>query len=714
MKLVAARIRNFKLLRHIDLDFANELNHPLTVVRAENGSGKTSMLQALRWGLFGNEGLEDSSVRLSPADWPEGVSCDLSVEIDFVHTQVSVVGDTQIKSETRYILKREVIETPRDNEPNRTNERISLYEKKESGADPVDAPESRIRQMLPPEMIDIFFTDGDAAMSFISPQLTETTKRDQVKDAIRSLLGLGLLEAVQKRIKDGHSAVNRKISRAAGSEDLSQISTDIEVVEERRDKLQEEIDDLNHQIENTNQKLDDIKKQLSRALEAGSYETLLHQLEKYETELKEATAIEGELKKRHQQLFESEALSWGLLQPTLEAGLSHLDDLHAKGEIPKAALPVLRERLELNLCICKTDLSEGTQARQNVLNLIDQQKESDVHTEYLSDLYFVAKANLEKWHSSETEQWEAMLLSLQTDRLLNQNRMQTASDELATVNAKIDQIDQQEIEDKRQMEKTLISSLTQKTGGLEKNKIYLADVEQKLKQLKRDQDKLIQEDHRVTGLKSEQQALTDLSCIVDGALEDMQGTYLTKVSNRMNDMFLEMIGADPEHGAIYQGTEITPDYSIIVRTFDERTLNPDHEVNGASQRALTFAFIWALTEVSGVVAPRVIDTPLGMMSGLVKHRVLSKVAQPAGIDEPDRQVILFLTQSEISNTEDILDERAGKSVTLTKTDDYPADLVNDPYSELPEIQICACNHRQYCKQCQRKNYQDFNLTARAV
>ena len=66
MKIVAARIHNFKLLRSIDLSFGVNRGKPLTVIRAENGSGKTSTLQALRWALYGKDVLEDPLVRLSP------------------------------------------------------------------------------------------------------------------------------------------------------------------------------------------------------------------------------------------------------------------------------------------------------------------------------------------------------------------------------------------------------------------------------------------------------------------------------------------------------------------------------------------------------------------------------------------------------------------------------------------------------------------------
>ena len=216
----------------------------------------------------------------------------------------------------------------------------------------------------------------------------------------------------------------------------------------------------------------------------------------------------------------------------------------------------------------------------------------------------------------------------------------------------------------------------------------------------------------MVGLNAEKAALNDLQQIVHGSLNEMQGTYLKRVSDRMNDLFLHMVGADPEQDAIFQGAHINSNYSIVVNTKDNRTLNPDYEVNGASQRALTFAFIWALTEVSDIVAPRVIDTPLGMMSGNVKRRVLEKVSKAAG-EDVDRQVILFLTQSEISHTEDILDNQSGVTFTLIKTDDYPADLINDPEADKSEVQLCNCSHREFCNQCQRTNYEDFQLSYRS-
>ena len=76
------------------MDFSVDPNRPVTVIRAENGSGKTSMLTALQWGLFGDAGLDPSAkdVRLSPSDWPDGKPCEIRVQIDFAHTEYDEIG----------------------------------------------------------------------------------------------------------------------------------------------------------------------------------------------------------------------------------------------------------------------------------------------------------------------------------------------------------------------------------------------------------------------------------------------------------------------------------------------------------------------------------------------------------------------------------------------------------------------------------------------
>ena len=51
MRLERVDIANFKLLENVALEFSTDRQRPLTAIRAENGSGKTSLLHAMLWGF---------------------------------------------------------------------------------------------------------------------------------------------------------------------------------------------------------------------------------------------------------------------------------------------------------------------------------------------------------------------------------------------------------------------------------------------------------------------------------------------------------------------------------------------------------------------------------------------------------------------------------------------------------------------------------------
>src|SRR5437660_1661347 len=110
MQLKQAHVSNLKLLEDIHVDFSVERDRPLTVIRAENASGKTSLLTALQWGLYGEQALGDRGVPLSASYWPLGEPCEISVQLAFNHTAYTVVAGRQLERTREYRLKRTVTE----------------------------------------------------------------------------------------------------------------------------------------------------------------------------------------------------------------------------------------------------------------------------------------------------------------------------------------------------------------------------------------------------------------------------------------------------------------------------------------------------------------------------------------------------------------------------------------------------------------------------
>src|SRR6185437_3538461 len=104
-------------------------------------------------------------------------------------------------------------------------------------------------------------------------------------------------------------------------------------------------------------------------------------------------------------------------------------------------------------------------------------------------------------------------------------------------------------------------------------------------------DEVRKRDNQLRRVNAHLTASQDILSVLDGVMDELQGDYLQRVSRRMDELFRRMIAADadlPEQMRMITGASITPDFDILVHA-GNRTLNPDHELNGASQRALTFA-----------------------------------------------------------------------------------------------------------------------------
>ena len=412
--------------------------------------------------------------------------------------------------------------------------------------------------------------------------------------------------------------------------------------------------------------------------------------------------------------------------PVLESGFAELAKLHDAGVIPSGSVPVLEERLDLGKCICGTLLTEGSDARRHVEHLIAAQRTIDDKRKVLTELHHAAKVDLQRGANAGPD-WIALVVSLEKTRLNNRKAMATAEDQLRVCREKIQRIDKARINEARKDRDSLLTGLTAKQDERRDLQTDIDKWQSTIDQLAPRQAVLRRQDQKLDQLNSRLTVTEDMAVVVRGAFEDLQQIYLARVSKRLNDLFLEMVGADPASMAeltggdgkkashVLAGAAITPSYEIVVYSNDNTTLNPDHELSGAQKRALTFSFIWALTEVSQVIAPRIIDTPLGMMSGLVKRRVVELITSPPRrATDVEKQVVLFLTRDELRGIESVIDARAGRVVTFTNTDQFPIDVVNDPGVEVPEILKCECNHRQSCRVCARRNDDQYGLVERPV
>jgi DNA sulfur modification protein DndD len=702
MKLLRASFENFRLLRDLEVRFSADTERRLTVIRAANESGKTTLLLGLQWALYGDDALPGKGIgfRLHPIDWEpdkaKRVPITATVEFELATYRRGPSGP--VETRRQYRLVRSAFEEV-DSTSRRSPSTVALYELRDQGATPIDNPEALIREELPPDLREVFFTDGDRALSFIEADVSQSTKRERVQRAIRSLLGLGVIEDAIKHVRNTAAEVNKKAKRLGASTDLNEVASRLESIDNEIVRLEAGLEDTRLQFVAFDEKVDETDRRISAALVKGDKEKLHRELEQAKRDNKQLDDQLVAATKEHSALFRARSLADDLLATVLDRAHAKLDELHEQGKIPNTTIPVLQDRLADNVCICGESLAsedvDGHRRRAHIQKLIDDSQRADEVQEIITNLYYGSKpvtsggAAGTNWleEYKRVVQRRDGLEVLRDDGGRKFRALELQLDSLGDTDIQGLREARRQYKDQRDRLLAKRSSIETQLLGLRRDRTESAEK----------RDTLLREQKKGALILSELEVTQDVVRVLEGAYERITKEELRKVSTLMNTIFLEMIGADPKQGAIIRRAEISPEFDITVVGPNERSLNPDRDLNGASRRALTLAFILALTKVSDVEAPNVIDTPLGMTSGSVKRSVLRTAVRESA------QLILLLTHDEIAGCEEIIDASAGVVFTLTNPAHYPMMLVNDPRVTERKVLRCDCNHRTECTICQRRH-----------
>ena len=363
-------------------------------------------------------------------------------------------------------------------------------------------------------------------------------------------------------------------------------------------------------------------------------------------------------------IISNELVSTMLLADKIGTATKMLSDLDDKKELPVVNVPILKQLLTRKECFCGECLDEqnpeGNGRRERIKEILDASLDSDRVQKVATSLYY----RLKGLSGTEVkEQWLTSYSSNASNFISADNSLKNLHDELEELDEKLDEIDDSQLQKIRETLSTLESNARKHLRDEASGESAAAAFEERLKEALVDrgkiQNKLGKKD--LSGLYLD--VTTVAQRVFSNIVEKLKKEELKKVSDEMNRIFLTMIGSEnvsEELPKRVQRAELTEEYDIMVYGPNDYVLNPDTDLNGASRRAITLAFILALTKVSKVEAPNIIDTPLGMMSGYVKQSVLLRTI------EEGSQVVLFLTQDEIKGVENIIDKYAGRLVTILR------------------------------------------------
>lgn len=705
IQFTSIQLKDFAVYKSCSFNFSVDPEKPLTLIRGENQSGKTTLMRAFKFVLFGPKGIGSTeTLNATRPPWAIGESV-ASVILKF----------NLLRSDNR-VYKHQL---SRQLKTNNSNGRVveifdqvtlSTFQPSTNEWVPIEHGSERLNTIIKPSMRDFYFLDADQATEYTGGQdANPLAMREAVSSATRALLGLDELQQSCRRIKDLEKDLIKKIGSAPGGN--NNLLTESRKVE--ADLKQAEIDLVD--LEKQCQSAEDEASRANRALNeyVGGTAQGFKTLEVIKERTLSITSLSSDLDTNTNELtaylvssgFTQCALIW-LFKDIVDT----YDPMKQQGFIPMTELAIVDRLLRNGECLCGCDLKTNSTAVDKLKKLRDTEAINEEGSKFLDQLLECARGLL-----FSAKQEINTYGPLKINKLLED--INEISSKIEVIRGEIQRLEE---------ESDYISS--SQSDGLELKAHYEACISNrdrlrsKCEEMIEFKEKLQTNSNSIGEQIRIAAARTVENARLDSNLEDsrdlyrlLESTYISLNKNQIEEIGISMsrIYRDIVSGAA-TGDQYESKVGVRTIQINNRYIQelyaessdgvdkPIFMLNGASRRALAIAFSLSLAECSSSKNPLVADSLLNVLAGAVLFKMLNYLASGEYVAQP----IIFGTGQDFLQPDirHLILSRAGKSYTLTSQAAAGGDVLNRmPNTEQLEVIQCECDLAHYCDACQRQN-----------
>ncbi len=717
IRFTRIQIENFVCFEKLVIEPSVDPERPLTVIRAENASGKTTFLRAVRWGMYGEQGLPGSqtSFGVQPTFWkPTTSGIETRVVIEFTSDGSTRHDISSGTADTRYRLVRTVRTIARDQEPGyqRINENAQLMVRSPSGAweEYTYGVDHVIELLLPWELRDFFVMDADEASEYVGGSESMTISRSEVDEkttyAINALLGIRVFQDAAGRVAEAERLFGKKATKAIGDSDLNEMQAKLDEVrcqirelEDKKGKSERELADLKDNRAQQRDRLDETLKGV------GALEELRKRLAQSDRDISRTTKDYESALASLGGVLEAPSLFAKLAHSQITAVVSFLQPMHDSGQIPQRHLGFVRGLLESGNCICGEDLAQQGPRRSHVEDQLAASESAAEHANYLGHVFEVGRELL---HLADNADWSDEADRAEARLAETEQRLSDLRTEREDIDKKLDSIDESEISSIHEEIKALDIQIDRSTAENSEYDNRLPSLQSEADSLNKKIHKRQDGENAAKGHRRAEDLAGVIHRILTNACQTIRNVQVKELSNEMNRLFATMVDnvTEDETDVSQTGKEtIRTITQVGVRptsgdNFEIFAINnygrdkPHIEINGASRRVIALAFVLALCHESRTRAPLVADSLLNMMSGAVRRNTLAATAEESG------QPILLLTGADLDAESEVETVASKGGATYTLTAQWHKEVVNLTDSRAISL-VCVCGPRQYCDVCER-------------
>jgi DNA sulfur modification protein DndD len=679
MRLQRLTVRNFRPFRgEQTLHFSDYDDRNVTVVHAENGFGKSALLNALLWGFYGADGLsegftnKESILNQSVAADPRVPDTEkvAEVEISFLHDG------------SRYRLIRSLDYLQQQADARKT--KLSLQFTLDGQTLTERLPEQKIRSILPKGIVPLIFFEGEGPSRFA---LDENS--GEVELAIRQMLGLSLLQQTIDDLK--HQNVIGRVR----SELKEKASAETAQLLERQDELDKQIERRKESKKQSERNLSATKEQI-RDVDAAlaknrEVQELQDRRNRLEESVNQASAALEKSETELAKVISDDGFSL-FTESLVDRGKTIVTRLRNENRIPAQVLnSFIEDLLNSDRCICTRCLEEGSEERKAVERLLTTAGDQNVNNAVgaidnalgrLAELRVVTRTRIDELNGKR--------LKLKEDIEVFQNQ-------IADIHQKIGSKDSEKVrdlEDQRSKlldkKDALIGDIARISGQIEDDLAEAERLRAEIAAAEASEGAARLAQRRIEGIEQSVELLEDL---LRCETEDL----IPMLNDQFKKHFSKVIDRDYE-------ARLTNDFKLLIT----QILRPDGDpviINPSTGQCqvTSLVFIASLIALakereeirtiiqglSGSEYPMVMDSPFGQLGTHFR----SGIAQLIPFLAP--QVVLFASAEQYFGKEDAVAKNLEESGRIGKRYYLAYHAPKPPKGATVDIEITGGSYQQY-------------------
>lgn len=648
MRIGYIKLKNYRQYRDEKTTFTRpEANKNFTVIQGTTGAGKTNLLNAITWCLYGEEMHLEEKHKGLPI-----ISTVVLKGLDFGETSEVEIEIQMVDEEDSKLIFRRALRFGKSNDG-----KINIIPDLQSSADgskfemlrqierdmvSVTNPDFILARLIPKSLEKYFFFDGERLNDYF-----RKTSGEKIREEVFKISQLGLFEKAIQHLDDRRKDFLKQAGKL--SPKAEEIKEKLDIYEKSLKRYKEELNSLKEEKREAEEKEEEYSGKL-RTSSISNVVELEDERVRVEEELDRLKkGVEEFGKDRFNYLIGVAPLIFAY-DPIIKTK-KLVDKGEEAGDIPPDYKRIFLEKLlQSGICICGRDISEENECRRNIEKL---RNECDAITD-ISDELMRENANFRSIIDDLKDFREKQIRYGKRVKELEEER-KSKSVRLKEIDEKIGRCDVEKIkmwENKLMEYKNIKEELI---GGIEVRKTRIVDAEKIISKLKRDIQKELEKEKTHEKIRK---ILTFCEMGLDAAKkikDEIMGDVRKEIEERTKRQFFDLIWKRET----YKDVKIDENYNLSV--VHQSGMEGIGTLSAGERQVLALSFMAALNAVSGFNVPIIIDTPLGRLGKEPKKNIANNLPNYL----KGKQVTLLVTEEEYTpEVRERLSERVGREYRI--------------------------------------------------